>query len=121
MKEIKAWQCDRCGKIHTTAELAQQCENEHIPVEVNVAFFDGKTLGEINESFKLWKTIPSDLIAVTKDTALALTGVYSGVGSDYKIMGFCNTRSNPQIRVRSSNGHSCLASVHELMASPSFF
>ena len=28
-KELKGWQCDNCGKVHPTKELAEECERKH--------------------------------------------------------------------------------------------
>lgn len=67
MKEVKAYQCEECGRLFLSKQVAYACEEEHrVKAKVDKMFKSGATLGEINDAFNLWKDFPENLRNVSK-------------------------------------------------------
>lgn len=74
MKKVERWECEHCGELFVHEESCKDHEEKHdINNSVNEMLKDGKTLGEINEKYKLWKNLPKHLIDVTKDNCFVIS------------------------------------------------
>lgn len=73
MTEIKIYKCDYCDATFTVIQYCKEHEILHENNNLaNSLFKNGKTLEEINNITRIWKTIPEHMKNITKDNCFII-------------------------------------------------